>query len=525
MPNLPTVSAKFVADVEGMLAQLKRADNATKSTASSIDKEVDELGKKLKKKFQLADVGKDLLRGLGVGSGFEIARTAAEAIAGYYERAAEASKAMEEATAHQVNSVKELIKLRQTPEQQIKTLQDEEARMQNELKGLQNPGSETHNIVRRDREGFEYVNKVTTPIQLTDEQKKRLTELPGLIQDVGLEIAKLQKPFEEGKINNALTDFFQSLDEQSANSRDLLQKDLDARIAAAKKFGADMASIKEISPEDEARATEELRKWNEELRQQADGFEQLIDPALKFKKQLDEIAMLERIGIPIAGGYAEAIAAVKREMAADEKSRIEKSLSDFFGDLDRQSDENMKLVKRNSVEIERVVGVAADGMSSAWVDAINGVQGAWGNLADTIIKEIERVIAHLLIVKPLINSLGDVIGTSGILGTVGAALSNYGGPRARGGAVDAGFEYRVNEDGQEYFKPNVGGTVIPVGASGGPRARGGDTYFIDATGADSGAIARLESMIRSINGTIERRAVSAVIAAKRAGGGPAAALA
>jgi hypothetical protein len=39
---------------------------------------------------------------------------------------------------------------------------------------------------------------------------------------------------------------------------------------------------------------------------------------------------------------------------------------------------------------------------------------------------------------------------------------------------------------------------------------GGDTYYIDARGADEAGMARLEAMIRAQGASIERRAVLAV---------------
>lgn len=45
--------------------------------------------------------------------------------------------------------------------------------------------------------------------------------------------------------------------------------------------------------------------------------------------------------------------------------------------------------------------------------------------------------------------------------------------------------------------------------------RGGDTFFIDARSADKEGLARLEATIRALNGTIERRAVAAVVDARR----------
>ena len=57
-----------------------------------------------------------------------------------------------------------------------------------------------------------------------------------------------------------------------------------------------------------------------------------------------------------------------------------------------------------------------------------------------------------------------------------------------------------------------GGVALVAGAAG---AQSGDTYFIDARGADSQGLARLEAMIRSVNGSIEQRSLAAVYDATR----------
>ena len=41
------------------------------------------------------------------------------------------------------------------------------------------------------------------------------------------------------------------------------------------------------------------------------------------------------------------------------------------------------------------------------------------------------------------------------------------GNRASGGSVSAGDWYRVNETNQEYFRPTMGGSVMPIGPGGG----------------------------------------------------------
>lgn len=59
----------------------------------------------------------------------------------------------------------------------------------------------------------------------------------------------------------------------------------------------------------------------------------------------------------------------------------------------------------------------------------------------------------------------------------GAYSSQAGGGspsmRAAGGSVSAGMAYRVNEEGQEYFRPYSSGEIMPVG-----RGRGGATFNV-----------------------------------------------
>jgi hypothetical protein len=61
--------------------------------------------------------------------------------------------------------------------------------------------------------------------------------------------------------------------------------------------------------------------------------------------------------------------------------------------------------------------------------------------------------------------------------------------------------------------------VIPNSLSAAMMSAGGaTTYNIDARGADSAAIARLEATLRDLHRSIEPRAVAAVGAARKRGG-------
>jgi len=84
---------------------------------------------------------------------------------------------------------------------------------------------------------------------------------------------------------------------------------------------------------------------------------------------------------------------------------------------------------------------------------------------------------------------GDLFGS--ILSGIGSVVSSWfsgsswqttsGNPhfsRAGGGPTSAGTLYRVNENGQEFFRPRVDGTVIPLGMSAAANSNGGTVVQI-----------------------------------------------
>lgn len=83
--------------------------------------------------------------------------------------------------------------------------------------------------------------------------------------------------------------------------------------------------------------------------------------------------------------------------------------------------------------------------------------------------------------------------------------------RADGGPVTGGKPYIVGERGPELFVPSTSGKIEPEVRAG----RGGGTYFIDARGADRTGLANLEAAIIALHGSIEQRAVAAVMDAHR----------
>ncbi len=99
-------------------------------------------------------------------------------------------------------------------------------------------------------------------------------------------------------------------------------------------------------------------------------------------------------------------------------------------------------------------------------------------------------------------------GGNGLGGLLKTGLSwLFGGGRAGGGPVEPGIFYRVNENTprSEWFKPSVPGTIVTAaqmdrmtsGGGAGASMRFNYAPVIDARGADTAAVARLEAVLNS----------------------------
>jgi hypothetical protein len=124
-----------------------------------------------------------------------------------------------------------------------------------------------------------------------------------------------------------------------------------------------------------------------------------------------------------------------------------------------------------------------------------------GKLRD-ILRDIGMDILQILVRQGITNPLADIIGGSG------GILAGIFGGHAMGGPLDG--PTMVGEKGPELLVPSSGGqTIIPNEQLRG--GGGGKTFIIDARGADRSGLDNLYALIRSINGSIEQRAVNAVI--------------
>lgn len=166
---------------------------------------------------------------------------------------------------------------------------------------------------------------------------------------------------------------------------------------------------------------------------------------------------------------------------------------------------------------------------SAFEDAI--VEGKkFSDVLKALAIDVARIAVRQTVTKPLLGGISKLFDPNPVQGPTpsggniagGSILSDFfsGLFKAEGGAVMGGRPYIVGEQGPELFVPGRSGAIVPNGAM----PAGGSTFYIDARGANEQGLARLERMILAINGSLERRAVSAVANVAQRGGSLAAAI-
>lgn len=153
--------------------------------------------------------------------------------------------------------------------------------------------------------------------------------------------------------------------------------------------------------------------------------------------------------------------------------------------------------------------------TSAFEDAI--VAGDdFRDVLGGLLQDIQRILVRTAITEPLSGLFSDIGGdlfsnlfggggsASGVFNAFSSGLSGF----ATGGVTDRPAIF--GEAGPEAAVPLPDGRTIPVTFTNPAGKQAGDTYYIDARGADREGLARLEGTIKQLNGTIEKRAVAAV---------------
>lgn len=180
-------------------------------------------------------------------------------------------------------------------------------------------------------------------------------------------------------------------------------------------------------------------------------------------------------------------------------------------DLYRRMADHGRELKSVTDEQRRAAQEVGAAFENSFEDAIFS-----GEKFGDVLKNLGATLLRMALMRSIISPLADKIG-GGVSGVFRGIMGF-----ANGGRPAPGVPAIVGERGPELFVPDTAGRVIPAERTasmlGG--GSGGETkiFQIDARGADTTAVARLEMLIRQLNGSIEHRAVAAVYDAGRRGG-------
>jgi len=172
---------------------------------------------------------------------------------------------------------------------------------------------------------------------------------------------------------------------------------------------------------------------------------------------------------------------------------------------------------------------AFKGMEDALVDFVMTGKLNFEDFAKAVIADLIRIQIRAALAAAATAAIGDpkatTTGGSGLFGAIGQGfLSLFGGGggaaagATAGSSMSAGFG--VFATGTDYVPRDMlalihqGEAIIPASEN---HDGSGPQVYIDARGADAAAVQRLEATVRAMNGSFDRRAVGAVVDARRRG--------
>jgi hypothetical protein len=376
MPSLPPVSAKVIADAEQFINEFKRAENAARRSASNIDREITDLAKKTAKKFELGDVGKDILKGSGLFGGFAIAQTASELISGHFKEAAESAEKLAAYSERSLKAVQEAIKAGRTDAQQLAALKAEQARQQREVDNFWNERQAQAN-----RSG-----RKVDPSKISQEQTDRLEGIKAEMQERETLIRSLEK---------------KEADRATTEAVKAIENDQQRRLKALAEGLQQQEKAFDTLIETQRKANDETAKTREEAAKLAEKYRELADPALVFTKQMREAEAAAADGKITFAEAARAVEALKDAMRRDERARVDRALADFFGDIDERTKE-LNRAKDGARELGLV-------FNSAFEDAVvNGEK--LGDVLRSLEKDLLRIALRRNVTEPLFDMLSAGVG-------------------------------------------------------------------------------------------------------------------
>lgn len=487
--SIGELHAKVTADATQFVGEFKRADNESRRSSAAINTEVDKLTKGIKKKFELADFGKDLLRGAGLFGGFSIINTGVDYFVGMMKEAEAYSKRVDDSATSIAEKFREISTMRietsidrLLPEAQLAARKKQLGDIENQLRGLtaaREKATAGMAFVDKGGQGLLGVSNIGTRVKrfggekfggdtgmggrdffelMLDRADQAQAAMPALEKQADA-LRKQIEGLNAASVNNALTDFFGDLDASSAQLGELA------------KATADLGDV-------EDRTTRILAAQADAQARANKRFEDAAALTLAVRTPLEQYtAEIERLNAMEAeGSITTETAARALGEAAAAYSKASGEVEDYasrLADAGRQQNVVGQKATAWSSGMAAMWENVADRAGQSFADILITGENTFSSLANIVARSVIEMAARLAIINPLINGLFGLRGSA-----VLPAFYGVGAGKARGGGVEAGVTYRVNEQGEEFFKSNTGGTIIPAGLSAGmgEKKGGGDSY-------------------------------------------------
>lgn len=236
-----------------------------------------------------------------------------------------------------------------------------------------------------------------------------------------------------------------------------------------------------------------------------------LTPLEKYNSELSKLNDLKRGGFLTSDIYERAVTA-----EGESYQKATNGAREYKGELDDLGTKATELDRQLTGVWENVSDRAAQSFADILIDG----ESTFNELPRIVARALAEIAFKMAVINPLINGLFGLTGGAG-----GNALPAFFGAgataHAGGGRPDVGEATWIGERGKELWVPDEPGMIIPNHRLGEIGGSGGNTYNIDARGADVGAVARLERSLLQLAGpgVVEKRSLAAGANERKRGGG------
>lgn len=294
------------------------------------------------------------------------------------------------------------------------------------------------------------VKRVDAEKELAKEQKKAEEEIKKMTQSVEEQVATFGKG-EAAVLSYRLAHGDLAKAFQQAGADDGLKQkisDLTAQMesmdAASISAARSMSDITEISEGLRLSIGSFVDEFENRFLDAADNSENLRQKLIDLTKQLE--LMTEA---------SEKAGDAMEEFARQNREALDASLESFEHNFE---DKFIKSGEALTVFVEEAARGTQDIIADSLINGFDrGAKGVLQSFGQLLVKITAEIVAADLTARLFKGLAG--LGGGGAAGSFGAL---FGGGRAIGGPVLAGMTYRVNEREPEFFRPRVGGDIIPL---------------------------------------------------------------